>query len=48
MPLFVASVTALAMLASDACFRSDTLTAAFGVSVLALFNFSKYVASGLS
>ena len=30
MPLFVASVTALAILASDACFRSETLTAAFG------------------
>ena len=48
MPFVVASFTAFAMLASDVFLRSDTLTAAFGVSVLALFNFSKYVASGFS
>ena len=43
-PFVVASLTAFAMLASNVCFKSNTLTPAFGFVVLAVFNLSKYSA----
>ena len=46
-PYFMPVSVTLPITASDVFLRSDTLTAACGVSVLALSNFSKYVASSL-